>query len=63
MIQKEWPATWRISRLSPPVTDETHRVTAFEVFVDLVFVFAFTRIISFMVHDLIWTRSKAHVVA
>jgi low temperature requirement protein LtrA len=33
-------------------TDEGHRVTAFEVFFDLVFVFAFTRIISFMAADL-----------
>lgn len=33
-------------------TDEAHRVTAFEVFFDLVFVFAFTRIISFMSADL-----------
>ena len=33
-------------------TDEAHRVTAFEVFFDLVFVFAFTRIISFMAADL-----------
>ncbi len=29
-----------------------HRVTAFEIFFDLVFVFAFTRIISFMIHNL-----------
>lgn len=33
-------------------TDEAHRVTAFEIFFDLVFVFAFTRIISFMAADL-----------
>lgn len=33
-------------------TDEAHRVTTFEVFFDLVFVFAFTRIISFMAADL-----------
>jgi low temperature requirement protein LtrA len=34
-----------------PVTDEGHRVTAFEVFFDLAFVFAFTRIIAFMAAD------------
>jgi low temperature requirement protein LtrA len=33
-------------------TDEGHRVTPFEVFFDLVFVFAFTRITSFMSADL-----------
>src|SRR5690349_5017973 len=34
------------------LTEDGHRVTAFEIFFDLVFVFAFTRVISFMVHDL-----------
>jgi low temperature requirement protein LtrA len=33
-------------------TDEGHRVTAFEVFFDLVFVFAFTRITALMAADL-----------
>ncbi|MEN3310628.1 MAG: hypothetical protein V7603_6830 [Micromonosporaceae bacterium] len=37
-----------IFRSRPVPTEETHRVTAFEVFFDLVFVFAFTRVISFM---------------
>ena len=51
-IGKEWPPMWRFSRLAPPATDDAHRVTAFEIFFDLVFVFAFTRIIAFMIHDL-----------
>ncbi|GAA5193876.1 low temperature requirement protein A [Rugosimonospora acidiphila] len=41
---------WRILRSRPVLTDETHRATAFEVFFDLVFIFALTRIISFMGH-------------
>jgi low temperature requirement protein LtrA len=32
----------------PVPTEETHRVTPFEIFFDLVFVFAFIRIVSFM---------------
>ncbi len=46
------PAMGKISHRPAPVTGEGHRVTAFEIFFDLVFVFAFTRIISFMIHDL-----------
>jgi low temperature requirement protein LtrA len=33
-------------------TEETHRATTFEIFFDLVFVFALTRIISFMAQSL-----------
>ncbi|MEE6261776.1 low temperature requirement protein A [Plantactinospora sonchi] len=33
-----------------PTSAETHRVTPFEIFIDLVFVFALTRIIDFMGH-------------
>ena len=40
------------SRRHTRATDEGHRVTAFEVFFDLVFVFAFTRITAFMAADL-----------
>src|SRR5882724_8810900 len=36
----------------PAMTDELHRATSFEVFFDLVFVFAITRVISFMAHSL-----------
>lgn len=43
---------WRIHRRRLLTTDESHRVTPFEVFFDLVFVFAFTRITSFMSADL-----------
>jgi low temperature requirement protein LtrA len=42
----------RKSHAADAVTGDAHRVTSFEVFFDLVFVFAFTRIISFVVHDL-----------
>jgi low temperature requirement protein LtrA len=38
----------RIFRSQPVPIEETHRATAFEIFFDLVFVFAFTRDISFM---------------
>jgi low temperature requirement protein LtrA len=43
------PSTRRL-RMEP--TDEGHRVTAFEVFFDLVFVFAFTRITASMAAEL-----------
>ncbi|MCC9173844.1 low temperature requirement protein A [Arthrobacter sp. zg-Y179] len=33
------------------ISDETHRVTTFELFFDLVFVFAFTQVTGFMVHE------------
>ncbi|UWX96945.1 low temperature requirement protein A [Arthrobacter zhaoxinii] len=33
------------------ISDETHRVTTFELFFDLVFVFAFTQATGFMVHE------------
>ncbi|WP_294568167.1 low temperature requirement protein A [uncultured Arthrobacter sp.] len=33
------------------VSDESHRVTTFELFFDLVFVFAFTRVTGFMAHE------------
>jgi low temperature requirement protein LtrA len=39
---------WR----GPTATTESHRVTPFEIFFDLVFVFAVTRAISFMTHSL-----------
>ncbi|HEY2674135.1 MAG TPA: low temperature requirement protein A [Rugosimonospora sp.] len=39
-----------IFRFRPALTEETHRATSFEVFFDLVFIFALTRIISFMGH-------------
>jgi low temperature requirement protein LtrA len=41
----------RIHRPAIALADETHRVTPFEVFFDLVFVFAFTRVISFMADE------------
>ncbi len=34
------------------MTEETDRVTGFEIFFDLVFVFAITRVISFLTHSL-----------
>ena len=37
-----------ILRLEPVLTGEEHRTTSFEIFFDLVFVFALTRVISFM---------------
>jgi low temperature requirement protein LtrA len=33
-------------------TEESHRVTSFEIFFDLVFVFAITRVISFMTRSI-----------
>jgi low temperature requirement protein LtrA len=39
-------------RRGPAVTEESHRATSFEIFFDLVFVFAITRVISFMTHSL-----------
>ena len=42
----------RLLRGQLQAPDEDHRVTGFEVFFDLVFVFAFTRITSFMSADL-----------
>ena len=41
-----------IFRRGPTATAESHRVTPFEIFFDLVFVFAVTRAISFMTHSL-----------
>ncbi|WP_052441648.1 low temperature requirement protein A [Streptacidiphilus anmyonensis] len=41
-------AAWR----SPTMTGESHRVTSFEIFFDLVFVFAITRVGSFMARSL-----------
>ncbi|MGI5151540.1 low temperature requirement protein A [Plantactinospora sp. CA-294935] len=38
----------RIVRSRPILTDETHRVTSFEIFFDLVFIFALTQILSYM---------------
>ncbi|MEV4809176.1 low temperature requirement protein A [Micromonospora avicenniae] len=38
----------RISRYRYETTEETHRTTNFEIFFDLVFVFALTRIVEFM---------------
>jgi low temperature requirement protein LtrA len=38
----------RVFRTRPVPTEESHRVTPFEIFFDLVFVFAFIRIVSFM---------------
>jgi low temperature requirement protein LtrA len=35
----------------PAITPETHRATSFEIFFDLVFVFAITRVVSFMAHS------------
>lgn len=39
-----------IFRSGPVLTEETHRATSFEIFFDLVFIFALTRVISFMGH-------------
>lgn len=41
-------ALWR----RPALTAESHRVTSFEIFFDLVFVFAITRVVSFMARSL-----------
>lgn len=41
-------ASWR----RPAMTAESHRVTSFEIFFDLVFVFAITRVVSFMARSL-----------
>jgi low temperature requirement protein LtrA len=38
----------RVFRARPALTEETQRATTFEIFFDLVFVFALTRIIAFM---------------
>lgn len=38
----------QIFRSRPVMTEETHRATSFEVFFDLVFIFALTRVISLM---------------
>ncbi|MEU8342705.1 low temperature requirement protein A [Spirillospora sp. NPDC048832] len=35
----------------PAITPETHRATSFEIFFDLVFVFAITRVVAFMAHS------------
>ncbi|MBK3570799.1 ANTAR domain-containing protein [Streptomyces sp. MBT62] len=40
--------SWR----RPAMTAESHRVTSFEIFFDLVFVFAITRVVSFMARSL-----------
>lgn len=42
----------KVFRQPPAMTEETHRATAFEIFFDLVFAFAITRVISFMTHSL-----------
>jgi low temperature requirement protein LtrA len=42
----------RIFRRGPVATEESHRVTSFEIFFDLVFVFAITRVISFMTRSI-----------
>jgi low temperature requirement protein LtrA len=39
-----------ISWPRPVLTEETHRATSFEIFFDLVFIFALTRVIAFMGH-------------
>ncbi|MER6810149.1 low temperature requirement protein A [Spirillospora sp. NPDC000708] len=39
--------SWR----HPTITPETHQATSFEIFFDLVFVFAITRVVSFMAHS------------
>ncbi|SCF11615.1 Low temperature requirement protein LtrA [Micromonospora coriariae] len=39
-----------ILRSRPVLTEETHRATSFEIFFDLVFIFALTRVIAFMGH-------------
>ena len=39
-----------ILRSRPVLTDETHRATSFEIFFDLVFIFALTRVIALMGH-------------
>src|SRR6187549_2642496 len=36
---------------TPKVSSESHRVTTFELFFDLVFVFAFTQVTHFMAHE------------
>ncbi|MCC9196918.1 low temperature requirement protein A [Arthrobacter sp. zg-Y820] len=41
----------RPPRSAARISDETHRVTTFELFFDLVFVFAFTQVTGFMVHE------------
>ncbi|MEV0908834.1 low temperature requirement protein A [Streptomyces hokutonensis] len=41
-------ASWR----RPAMAAESHRVTSFEIFFDLVFVFAITRVVSFMARSL-----------
>jgi low temperature requirement protein LtrA len=38
----------------PLLTEEAHRVTSFEVFFDLVFVFAIIRVTAFITHPLAW---------
>ncbi|MGI5206089.1 low temperature requirement protein A [Spirillospora sp. CA-108201] len=35
----------------PAITSESHRATSFEIFFDLVFVFAITRVVSFLAHS------------
>jgi low temperature requirement protein LtrA len=42
------------SILRVEATNEQHRVTTFELFFDLVFVFAFTQVTEFMVHEHTW---------
>jgi low temperature requirement protein LtrA len=41
-----------VLRRGPTATGQSHRVTPFEIFFDLVFVFSVTRAISFMTHSL-----------
>src|SRR5258705_9027207 len=48
VVGEEDVAMSHVIRSRPVPTEETHRVTAFEIFWDLVLVFALTRIIAFM---------------
>src|SRR5689334_14447833 len=42
----------RLLRSGPVMVEETHQATTFEIFFDLVFVFALTRITAFMAESL-----------
>ena len=48
------PHMRRPSLSAARISNETHRVTTFELFFDLVFVFAFTQVTEFMVHEHSW---------
>lgn len=45
------PQRPRLSLMRSSTADERHRVTTFELFFDLVFVFAFTQVSQFMAHE------------